>query len=92
MLCLKSFGNWWANSYTKFVILDVKLRLTCGESDGTALKNYKVPKYYDHDCSYLCRAILYITVLYYTIPYYTYTILSCETKGHIMPVGSQSTT
>ena len=30
---------------------------------------------------------LVITVLYYTMLYYT--ILSCGTKGHITPVGSQ---
>ena len=29
---LKSFGNSWGNSYTKFAILDIKFRFTCGES------------------------------------------------------------
>ena len=30
---LKVFGNSWGNSYTKFVILDIKVRFTCGKSD-----------------------------------------------------------
>ena len=33
ILRLKWFGNWWGNSCTKFVMLDVKYRCTCGESD-----------------------------------------------------------
>ena len=37
ILSLKSFGNFsgnsWGNSFTKFVILDVKYRFTCGDSD-----------------------------------------------------------
>ena len=27
---LKSFGNLWGNSYTKFAILDIKVCFTCG--------------------------------------------------------------
>ena len=30
---LKLFGNSWSDSYTKFVILDIKVGFTCGESD-----------------------------------------------------------
>ena len=29
-LSLKSFGNSWGNSYTKFAILDITFRFTCG--------------------------------------------------------------
>ena len=32
-LKLKLFGNSWGNSYTKFAIVDIKFRFTCGESD-----------------------------------------------------------
>ena len=32
-LSLKSFGNSWNNSYTKFAMLDIKFRFTCGESN-----------------------------------------------------------
>ena len=33
ILNLKSFGNSWANSCTKFVMLDIKYHFTCGNSD-----------------------------------------------------------
>ena len=33
ILSLKLFGNSWGNSYTKFAILDITFRFTCGESD-----------------------------------------------------------
>ena len=33
ILSVAPFGNSWGNSYTKFAILDIKLRLTCVESD-----------------------------------------------------------
>ena len=29
IVSLKSFGNPWGNSYTKFAILDITLRFTC---------------------------------------------------------------
>ena len=33
ILSLKSFGKSWGDSYTKFAILGIKFRFTCGESD-----------------------------------------------------------
>ena len=30
---LKSLGNSWGNSYTKFIILEIKSRVTCSESN-----------------------------------------------------------
>ena len=30
ILILKSFGNLWGNSYTKFAVLDTSFRFTCG--------------------------------------------------------------
>ena len=30
---LKSFGNSWGYSRSKFVVLDIKYRCTCGDSD-----------------------------------------------------------
>ena len=33
MISLKSFGNSWGSSYTKFDILDIKHSFTCGDSD-----------------------------------------------------------
>ena len=30
ILSFKSLGNLWGNSYTKFAILDIKFRFTCG--------------------------------------------------------------
>ena len=29
----KSFGNSWGNSYTKFIVLNIKSRFTCSESN-----------------------------------------------------------
>ena len=46
---LKSFGNSWGNTYTKFVILDIKLRLV---TSRTCTKHLKFPKYYDYGCSW----------------------------------------
>ena len=36
---LKSFFNFWENSYTKFAILDNKFRFTCGELELEMCKN-----------------------------------------------------
>ena len=33
ILSFKSFGNSWGKSYTKFIILEIKSRFTCGESN-----------------------------------------------------------
>ena len=33
ILNVKSFGNSWDNSCTKFATLDITFRFTCGESD-----------------------------------------------------------
>ena len=33
ILSLKSFGNSWGNSYTNFIILDIKFRFTCAKWD-----------------------------------------------------------
>ena len=50
ILSLKSFGNSWGNSCTKFVIiLDIKYRFDCGYSDLCWI--IKGAKYYDRDCS-----------------------------------------
>ena len=54
ILSLKSFGNSWGSSYTKFAILDITFRFTC--LIGSVLKHCKVPQYYDQDCSYRTAA------------------------------------
>ena len=48
ILSLKLFGNSWGNSYTKFARCHVSFYLWL---IGSALKNCKIPKYYDQDCS-----------------------------------------
>ena len=37
ILTLKSFGNSWGNPCTKFVMLDIKYRFTCGDSDQSEI-------------------------------------------------------
>ena len=49
ILRLKSSGKSWGNSCTKFIILDITSRFTCGEF-GSLLKHCEVRKYYDQDC------------------------------------------
>ena len=47
---LKSFGNLWGNSYTKFAILGRYQVSFYIWLIGSVLKHCKVPKYYDQDC------------------------------------------
>lgn len=42
LLRFQLFSSWWGNSHTKFIILKIKFRFTCGESI--------LPLYYFHDC------------------------------------------
>ena len=56
ILSLKSIGNSWGNLYSKFAMLDITIRFTCGESDlyskflyCTLYWRCNVSKYYDQD-------------------------------------------
>ena len=49
ILSLKSFGNSWGDSYTKFAALDTNFSFKFWWIE-CLLKYCKVPKYYDQDC------------------------------------------
>ena len=54
ILILRFFSNSWGNSYTKFIVIDIKFRFACSESN--LHEDCKLPKYFVTDCmkAFIC--------------------------------------